>query len=113
MLEADPDAVKNLFSQKPDNATQAQKGVVVRLYEDFGEAFTELTEKAGLGGNDYDDESILGKSLQRINQEISAQQRKLIDKENYYYRKFTAMEKAINKYNSQSGWLTQQFSGGQ
>jgi flagellar hook-associated protein 2 len=33
-------------------------------------------------------------------------------KENYYWKQFTAMEQAIQKSNSQSGWLTQQMGGG-
>jgi flagellar hook-associated protein 2 len=33
---------------------------------------------------------------------------KLVDKENQYYAKFTAMETALSKMNSQISWLTQQ-----
>lgn len=112
-LQADPDAVKNLFSQSPVTATDSQKGIMVRLYDDFQNAFTKLTDKAGVSGNAQDDQSIVGKLLQDVNNKINDEQQRLTDKENQYYKKFTALETAMSKYNSQSAWLTQQLGGGQ
>jgi flagellar hook-associated protein 2 len=110
-IQADPDAVKNLFSQSPTNATDGQKGVVVRLYDDFQEAFTKLGDKAGATGNAQNDQSTIGKLLSQTNTEITNEQTRLDTKQTQYYAQFTAMETALSKYQSQSSWLTQQLSG--
>ncbi|MED0678251.1 flagellar filament capping protein FliD [Aneurinibacillus thermoaerophilus] len=120
-LEEDPEAVKNLFIQgsditeedvENDPTKQAKRGLIHRLNDSFGAAFKELTEKAGVTGNQADDQSIIGKMLQNLDARIYDMERRLIQKENRYYRQFTAMEKAMSKYNAQSAWLMQQFAGG-
>ncbi|WP_276918353.1 flagellar filament capping protein FliD [Aneurinibacillus aneurinilyticus] len=120
-LEEDPEAVQNLFIQgsditeediKKDPKKRNQQGLIHRLSGSFGDAFAELTKKAGVTGNAQDDQSIVGKLLQSMDKRISSMEARLIDRENRYYRQFTAMEKAMSKYNSQSSWLMQQFGGG-
>lgn len=111
-LQNDPEAVKNLFTQNPDNPGPGDRGIIQLLYDDFEEAFGNLTEKAGITGNKPGDESVVGKLLQGLDKRIDRFEDRLLDKENYYYSKFTALEKAISRYNAQSGWLTQQFGGG-
>ncbi|MBN6186953.1 flagellar filament capping protein FliD [Aneurinibacillus sp. BA2021] len=120
-LQEDPEAVKNLFIQggditaddiKKDPTKQGQRGLIHRLYDDFGAAFDQLKEKVGLAGSAQNDESSIGKMLQNLDKRISSMDARLIDRENRYYRQFTAMEKAMSKFNSQGSWLAQQFGGG-
>jgi flagellar hook-associated protein 2 len=111
-LQADPVAVKNLFSQSPANATEGQKGIITRLYDGFQTAFTKLRDKVGLAGSAQADESAIGKLLTQSNSNILTEQQRISTKEKKYYAQFTAMEKALNQYNSQSSWLTQQMSSG-
>lgn len=120
-LQEDPEAVKNLFIQggditaddiKKDPTKQGQRGLIHRLYDDFGAAFDQLKEKVGLAGTAQNDESSIGKMLQNLDKRISSMDARLIDRENRYYRQFTAMEKAMSKFNSQGSWLAQQFGGG-
>lgn len=94
------------------DVSAVKKGIINRLYDGFQQAFQDIVKKAGLSTNDKDDESIVGKLLKDVNRKILNEERRLRDVEDSYYRKFTAMEKALGKYNSQSSWLMQQFGGG-
>jgi flagellar hook-associated protein 2 len=82
------------------------------LYDQFGETIEKLTEKAGAIGNAQTDNSMIGKLLRDLDQQIYRKEDLLIKKENNYYKQFAAMEKAMSKYNSQSSWFAQQFGGG-
>jgi flagellar hook-associated protein 2 len=111
-IQADPEAVKNLFSQSPSNATSnVKQGLTVRLYDDFQSAFTKLKNKAGSTGNSQYDQSIIGKVLIKTSLNITTEQGRLSTKESKYYAKFTAMEKAMSKYQSQSSYLSQYLLG--
>ncbi|MCG0313279.1 MAG: flagellar hook-associated protein 2 [Calditerricola sp.] len=108
-IETDIEAVKKLFQQ--DGATEAEKGIAVRLYDRVAQAMKEVTRKAGSDPNMLDS-SVLGWQLRDLNARISAWEQKLIDIENKYYRQFTAMEQAISRYNMQAMFLAQRFGGG-
>jgi len=59
---------------------------------------------------EYDND--LYKSIMKKEKEISALEKMLKTKEDAYYLQFAALEKAMNGYNSQQAWLSQQFGGG-
>ncbi|WP_289140203.1 flagellar hook-associated protein 2 [uncultured Brevibacillus sp.] len=110
------DKVMDLFTKTP-TATDAEgsfyeSGIGKRLYEQLKGYMDKITEKAGSSGTSVD-KSVLGKSLDQLDKDIDRWEDRLKDIENRYYKQFTAMEKAISKANSQSGWLAQQFGGGQ
>lgn len=111
-LQEDPDAVKNLFMQDSTDAQNIDRGVIARIYDDVGAAVKKLTEKAGATTNVQADTSIVGELISDFNDRISNAQLRLISKENSYYSKFAAMERALSKYDAQAGWLAQQFGGG-
>jgi len=71
-----------------------------------------LLEKAGIIGDVTENGSLLSKEIQAKDQIINTLLDKLLDKENQYYRKFTAMESALNQMNSQIMWLSQQMGTG-
>lgn len=109
-LTNDPEGVMNLFTHSGEDSKKS--GVAVKLYDAVNNAMSQLTTKAGSSSSLYDD-STLGKDITRINESISAAEERLINLEARYYRQFTAMEQAINQMNTQSMWLTQQFSSNQ
>lgn len=110
-LLADPDAVKNLFSQiSADTTTDVKKGLAVRLYDDFQKAFTKIKDKAGSAGATQYDQSVIGKLMQKTLKDINSESDRLTSKEKSYYARFTAMEKYLTAYNSQSSYLTQSLS---
>jgi len=57
------------------------------------------------------DNSYIGKRLSNMSDEINAWENRLTTVEDRYWRQFTRMEEAISRMNSQSAWLSQQFSG--
>lgn len=70
-----------------------------------------LLEKAGIIGDITEFNNTMTDLINKKDDAISSLLDKLYAKEDYYYKKFSAMEDAINKMNNQSSWISQQFSG--
>jgi len=111
-LVKDPQAVMELFVNSSDN--NGEKGIAVRLYDDLTASITMLTGKAGM---DVDfsqyDNSIIGKQIEGVNEDINSWEDRLKSIEDRYWRQFTAMEEAMQRMNSQSAWLSNQLGTGQ
>lgn len=108
-IEEDPVSVEGLFNA--DGSTDAQKGITQRLYDSANEIMEKLRSKAGNSFSTNQQYS-LGKDLLNVDNQINRFELRLTKVEDRYWRQFTAMEKAIQKANSQSAYLMQQFSGG-
>lgn len=129
-----PDEVISLFTKESATAYSpnmsaeerairtGENGIANRLY-DVIQDYTRTTrnsdgqkgillEKAGIIGDVTENNSLISKEIQTKDQIISTLLDKLLDKENQYYRKFTAMESALNQMNSQIMWLSQQMGTG-
>ncbi|WP_416827641.1 flagellar filament capping protein FliD [Ectobacillus polymachus] len=123
LLQTNATDVQKLFTKTFDtgnaldttlnNSSKYQNGGVAwRIYDQVNSTLQQLVAKAGdpnlpIGG------SLLDKSLQDINKQITSWQDKLQQKENQYWSQFNAMEQAIQKMNSQSGWISQQLGTSQ
>jgi flagellar hook-associated protein 2 len=70
-----------------------------------------LLEKAGIVGDRSEYKSVLAKEILEYDDDAYEMNKKLVAKENALYKKYAAMESALNKLNSQSSWLAQQFGG--
>ena len=115
-IEEDPNGIYNLFMvkvEKEQNGKQVtdldKSGVVRRLREDLKAAMTNISEKAGKTSS-VNNTFTLGKLLDNYKDKISAFEEKMKNLESRYYKQFTAMEKAINRANSQSASLTSFFT---
>lgn len=130
-----PDKVMNIFSKESTvayspNLTTAERstrynenGVVQRIYDILQDNIRTtrdtngkkgiLLEKAGIIGDLTEFNSLIPDEIEAKDKIISDMLRRLYDKEERYYQKFTALEIAMSKMNSQSSWLSQQFGGGQ
>ena len=71
-----------------------------------------LIEKAGITGDSSEYTNLLYKQIKSLDNSIYEMTLKLIEKENDYYDKFTAMEEALNQMYSQTSWLTSMLSKG-
>ncbi|CCO09153.1 flagellar hook-associated protein 2 [Desulforamulus hydrothermalis] len=110
-ITANPEAVLQLFTNNSD--TYSNKGLAVRLYDELTAAINTITNKAGAAsGYSLVDNSVLGKQISSLDKEIDTWEDRLEEIEDRYWKKFTALETAINKMNSQSAWLAQQFGSG-
>jgi len=72
-----------------------------------------LLQKAGIKGDLTEFKSLLSEDIIKKDEKINEMIKSLADRENSFYLKFSKLETAMNKLNSQSSWLTQQLSGGQ
>ncbi len=101
-------------------------GIVTRIYENLMAGMEEIIKKSGTGENaelyrgvkpnillefvsKHSSISLLDKDVVQYSRKIDDLNDMLFRKENYYYEKFAAMEKAISRMNSQSMWMMQQF----
>lgn len=69
-----------------------------------------LLEKAGLVGDITEFNNLMDTEIDNKNTAIAALELRLSAKEERYYQIFTALETAVSKMNTQSSWLSQQFS---
>lgn len=102
-----PDEVMAVFTT--NGATDSNDGIATRLYDKATLLFKQITEKAGTLDS-IENKYALGRESLEINERLDRLTLRLTDLETRYYKQFTAMEKYINQMNSQSAWLTQQFS---
>ena len=134
-IAKDPEGVLELLFKEsdPDNSVEIDGkevaqigGVVTRIYENLMIGMEEIIKKSGTGDNaelyrgvkpnillefvsEYSSISLLDKDILQYSRRIDDLNEMLFRKENQYYAKFAAMEKAISRMNSQSMWMMQQF----
>ena len=106
-LTDNPDQVVSLFtttSSSTDAATKfKQSGLAARIQTAFNNYLSDYnTNRALIESDELDD----------LDDDITAWTAKLKDREERYWKKFDALETAMQKFNAQSTWLTQQFSSG-
>lgn len=106
-IEADPQSVEKLFNA--NGTTDAQKGIVQRLYDTVSNTMDQLKERAG-NSFSTNTQFTLGKQLNSLATSISSFEDRLTSIEDRYYKQFTAMEKAMSQANSQSASLASYFT---
>lgn len=106
-IEEDPTSVENLFRATGTN--DSEQGIMHRLTDTVNQAMDKLKERAG---NTFstNQQFMLGRQLSNVDKQINRFEDRMKIVEDRYWRQFTAMEKAIQKANSQSSYLMQQFS---
>ncbi|EPY09492.1 flagellar filament capping protein FliD [Paenibacillus alvei] len=106
MLEENPQAVESVLTRTDANSNQ--EGFLHRTYRKLNDTISALNKKAGRIGNSYVDASTeLGKQSSKMELDIKMLEQKMLKKEDGYYKKFAAMEKAIVQNNSQLNFLMQ------
>lgn len=72
-----------------------------------------LIERAGIKGDTTEFKSLLSEEIIKKDAKINEMIKNLAVRENSFYLRFSKLETAMNKLNSQSSWLAQQMGGGQ
>jgi len=135
-LSNNPDAVMDLFAKKSStvpsysrdlsaaerDARYSEQGIMGRIadiLEDNISIFRDkngnkgrLLQKAGMEGDVSQYNNALYQQILDYEEQIKRLTARLIEKEDAYYAKFTAMEKYIAQMNAQSNWLMMQFNMG-
>lgn len=108
-IENNTESVENLF--RGTGTSSDEQGIVHRLYDTVNTVMDKLKARAG---NSFSTtkQFTLGRQLDNVDSQINRFESRLTAVEDRYWRQFTAMEKAIQRANSQSMYLMQQFSGG-
>jgi len=131
-----PEGVIDLLFQKSDtkvvdgdkeSATKKRKesGLIDRLFSDMIVGMKDIVKRSGTGDNaslyrsvqynmliDFVTSgsiSLLDKDITSVGTRIAREESLLISKEQRYWKQFTAMEKAMQKMNSQGSWLAAQL----
>ncbi|GBF76277.1 hypothetical protein PA598K_04732 [Paenibacillus sp. 598K] len=111
-ISDNPDEVMNLFiADDKDPLSSDGDGIATRLHTEASRLINKITEKAGVTSM-VDDKYSIGKELKEHDKRIDRLTRRMEELEKRYYKQFTAMETYLNRMNSQSAWLAQQFSTG-
>ncbi|MBP2651821.1 MAG: flagellar capping protein [Firmicutes bacterium] len=105
-ITADPDAVLKVFGSNGG----AKNGIAFKLDSVVDTVRKQITTVAGRSAAN-DNTSSIGRQINSYTSDIKENELNLKTAENRYYQEFSAMEKAINKMNSQSSWISQQMSG--
>lgn len=117
------------LSQSQISEKRAQSGIITRIYDNLTAGMKDIVDKSGLG-NEADilrkvrakitadfviggSKSRIDKQITQFNERMDSLTEYLSNKESSYYARFSAMEQAMQKSTAQSGWLSQQFGGGQ
>ena len=124
-ISENPEGVMELLFK--ESSEESAGGIVTRIYDNLISGMEEIIKKSGTGDNaslyrnvkstilldfvtEYGSISLLDKSIADYDKRIADLNDALRDKENYYYKKFAALETAISRMNAQSMWLAQQFN---
>ncbi|EFM09014.1 flagellar hook-associated 2 domain protein [Paenibacillus curdlanolyticus YK9] len=104
-LATNRDDVIAMFSRQ-DAGAESGKGIFQRAYEIADKAITSITRK--LYGGLTTAES-LSQQIGKIDSKVTDMNERISKREDYYYRMFSNMEKAIANSNAQISWLQSQL----
>lgn len=106
-IEANPDAIADLFTRNAGtNGTEDKGGLVTQLRSIAKTGIDSIATKAGKEGA-VENTFTLGKNLISVESKIEEWKTKLKKIEERYFKQFSAMEQAIQKANSQSSMFMQ------
>jgi flagellar hook-associated protein 2 len=127
-IENDPEKIAQLFTKESKveyedissrSVRYAEEGLAQRLYDIIQDNIRTtrdkngkkgiLLEKAGITGDVTEFNNSLSDEIKYRDQAIYELMIKLYEKEEQYYARFTAMETALARMNSQSAWIAMQF----
>ncbi|WLR41486.1 flagellar filament capping protein FliD [Bacillus carboniphilus] len=106
-IENDPQSIYNLFTASDD--AYGNQGIMQRVYDRLTNAYSLLVDKAGTSLSVQSSYTI-GNSIVDVEDAIDTWEDRLETIEERYWSQFTAMEKAIQKANSQMEYLYNYFS---
>jgi flagellar hook-associated protein 2 len=111
----DSTKIEEFFTNNAKGATANQKGIAQRLKDVvsrnvgiMGEKGI-LVERAGTKGTSSEKNNFLYERIKEYDDMIAKLKTRLKTEQEKYYAKFSALETALAKMNSQSSWLSSQF----
>ena len=105
MLNTNPDAVRELFTHSTDGFAAKLDGVIDNAVRTSSTNQGSLVALAGSEFSTGNNESTLSRQLSNVERQISLLQTRLENEYNRYWKRFSALETAIARMNTQSSWL--------
>ncbi|ASF40431.1 flagellar capping protein [Halobacillus halophilus] len=102
-LSTDPESVHKLFA-----GTEEKPGVARRIENSIETTISSIERKAGKSTT-LDNNFLLGRRIKDMDDQMERFEERLTQLEDRYWAQFGAMESAIQKMNSQSAYLMQNF----
>ncbi|MFZ0368805.1 MAG: flagellar filament capping protein FliD, partial [Halobacillus sp.] len=102
-LSTDPESVHKLFA-----GTEEKPGVARRIENSIETTISSIERKAGKSTT-LDNNFLLGRRIKDMDDQMERFEERLAQIEDRYWAQFGAMESAIQKMNSQSAYLMQNF----
>lgn len=110
MVEANPQAVQELFTNATNGLATLMNKELDRTAKTSSSSAGTLVEKAGVQGKATAITNQMTQRLISINERIDELKKKYQTEKTRYWNQFNAMEKALANMSSQSSWLAMQFS---
>jgi Flagellar capping protein len=118
-LTIDEDKLKDALTNNPDKVAAlftSSDGIATKLKDVIDSNISTSSANPGIlfqkAGSDSStaDNSLLAKSIQENNDQITSLKSLLEDQQNYYYNKFTQLEQYMSQMNSQASFFTSNSS---
>lgn len=104
-LAEDPTAVAKIFSGTGDKK-EGRAGVAAKLYDLMTSSMEKIDDKAGvLQYSSTEVTSVLGKQINSYKNKMELLEDQIASKEDYYYKQYAQMEKALQKIQNQTSSL--------
>ncbi len=108
-LHIDEDKLRKAITEDSSSVAEFLNGLGKTLDKQFKEKLSTTNDVKSY--NSLFNDKLLTQSIQSKEKTIIDAEARLTRMEDMYYKRFTAMEKMLNQYNSQSTWLSQQLGG--
>ena len=110
MIETNSQDIQELFTNATDGLTVKLNSVIKATANTNSSTPGTLVSQAGVVGKATEITNTFTKQIRSINSKISDLQKKYETERTRYWKMFNSMESALSSLNSQSSWLSQQFS---
>ena len=110
MIESDSAGILNLFTDSDNGIATKLNGIIDSVAKTSSGSPGALVQLAGVKGKASATTNTLTNQLKEIDDKLDDLKAKYETEKARYWKQFNAMESLISNMNSQSSWLTQQFS---
>lgn len=110
MIETNSQDIQELFTNATDGLAVKLNSVIKATANTNSSTPGTLVSQAGVVGKATEITNTFTKQIRSINSKISDLQKKYETERTRYWKMFNSMESALSSLNSQSSWLSQQFS---
>lgn len=110
LLTSDPTGVMNFFANTVDGAAVRVNDVIREVANTSSGSPGTLVQMAGIKGKASEKNNTLYEKIESIDERIEKLKDQYEREKERYWNQFNTMEQLISNMNTQSAWLTQQFS---